>query len=81
MALIKNVHFLVLLCLGLAEARQAQYGLATVDEFCQGYGDLDQLGDIAAEVMNSKFPGIGSVRVSKVEMIDEMLNVEQSQVF
>ena len=81
MALIKNVHCLVLLCLGLAEARQAQYGLATVDEFCQGYGDLDQLGDIAAEVMNSKFPGIGSVRVSKVEMIDEMLNVEQSQVF
>ena len=66
MALIKNVHCLVLLCLGLAEARQAQYGLATVDGFCQGYGELDQLGDIAAEVMNSKFPGIGSVRVSKV---------------
>ena len=66
---------------GWAEARQAQYGLATVDAFCRGYGELDQLGDIAAEVMNSKFPGIGSVRVSKVEMIDEILNVEQSQVF
>ena len=52
-----------------------------MDAFCRGYGELDQLGDIAAEVMNSKFPGIGSVRVSKVEMIDEMLNVEQSQVF
>ena len=63
-------HCLVLLCLGLAEGRQAKYGLATVDGFCRGYGELDQLSDIASEVMNAKYPGIGSVRVSKFETID-----------
>ena len=64
MTLTKNVHCLVLLCLGLAEARQLQYGLASVDGFCQGWGELDQLGDVASELMNIKYPGIGSVRVS-----------------
>ena len=70
MALTKNVHCLVLFSLGgWAEALQPQYGLASVDEFCQGRGELDQLGDVASDLMNAKFSGIGYSRVSKLKSL------------
>ena len=81
MALTKNVHCLVLFSLGgWAEALQPQYGLASVDEFCQGWGELDQLGDVASDLMNAKFPGNGYNRVSKLKSLTnkatlKMLNV------
>lgn len=69
--LTKNVYCLALLLLfGWSEARRPEYGLATVDEFCQGYGELDQLGDVASQMMSKKFPKLGSTRVSKFETID-----------
>ena len=64
----KNFHCLVLLLsFGWSEARHPAYGLASVEDFCNGWGELDQLGDIASEVMNVKFPALGSTRVSKAE--------------
>ena len=41
-----------------------QYGLASVEGFCQGWGELDQLGDVASQILQLKYPEIGSVRVS-----------------
>ena len=55
--------------LGWSEARQLQYGLASVDGFCQGWGQLDQLGDVASELMMAKYPRMGPLRVSKVEKV------------
>jgi len=52
---------------GWGEARQPQYGLASVDGFCQGVGELDQLGDVASEILTIKYPGTGYNRVSKSE--------------
>ena len=70
MALTNNVHCLVFFSLGgWAEALQPQYGLASVDEFCQGRGELDQLGDVASDLMNAKFSGIGYNRVSKLKSL------------
>ena len=56
--------------LGCSEARVPQYGLASVEGFCQGWGELDQLADVASEIMNAKFPGTGYNRVSKSEKVD-----------
>jgi len=58
------------LSLGCSEARVPQYGLASVEGFCQGWGELDQLADVASEILNAKYPFIGSVRVSKSEKVD-----------
>ena len=44
-----------------------QYGLSSVEGFCQGWGELDQLGDITTEVLNQKYPNAGYLRVSKSE--------------
>ena len=64
----KNFHCLVLLLsFGWSEARHPAYGLASVEGFCNGWGELDQLGDIASEIMNVKYPALGSSRVSKVD--------------
>ena len=57
-----------------------QYGLASVEGFCQGWGELDQLADVASEIMNAKFPGTGYNRVSKLKSLTnkatlKMLNV------
>ena len=69
---------------GWGEALQPQYGLASVDGFCQGVGELDQLGDVASEILNIKYPGTGYNRVSKLEAMTKamakMLNVALSQV-
>ena len=51
-----------------------------MDEFCQGWGELDQLGDVASDLMNAKFPGNGYNRVSKLKSLTnkatlKMLNV------
>ena len=53
--------------LGWSEARQPQYGLASVDDFCKGWGELDQLGDVASELMTANYPRMGPLRVSKFE--------------
>ena len=41
-----------------------QYGLDSVDGFCEGWGELDQLGDITSQVLNAKYPYMGAIRVS-----------------
>ena len=68
---------------GWGEARQPQYGLASVDGFCQGVGELDQLGDVASEILTIKYPGTGYNRVSKSRQwlaMAKELNVVLSQV-
>ena len=55
----------LMLSFGWSEARHPAYGLASVEGFCNGWGELDQLGDIASEIMNVKYPALGSSRVSK----------------
>ena len=65
----KMITYLVLLSLGWSEALQHQYGLASVDAFCKGWGELDQLGDVASELMSAKYPHMGSLRVSKFEKV------------
>ena len=74
---------MLFLSLGWSEARQLQYGLASVDDFCKGWGELDQLGDVASELMMAKYPRMGPLRVSKVEKVasnvkamSKMLNVD-----
>ena len=73
----------MLLSLGWSEARQLQYGLASVDDFCKGSGELDQLGDVASELMMAKYPRMGPLRVSNIEKVAsnvmamfKMLNVD-----
>ena len=59
-----------------------------MDGFCQGVGELDQLGDVASEILNIKYPGTGYNRVSKLEAMTKamtkamakMLNVALSHV-
>ena len=58
---------MLFLSLGWSEARQLQYGHASVDDFCKGWGELDQLGDVASELMTVKYPRMGPLRVSKFE--------------
>ena len=47
-----------------AKARLPQYGLDSVEGFCEGWGELDQLGDIASQMLNTKYLYMGSMRVS-----------------
>ena len=56
---------------GWIEAGPTQYGLNSVDGFCQGWGQLDQLGDVASQIMSDKYPKLGSTRVSKAEAMTE----------
>ena len=46
-----------------AKTRLPQYGLDSVQGFCEGWGDLDQLGDVASQMLNTKYPYMGSMRV------------------
>ena len=76
MALTKNVYCLVFFSVGdWVEALQPQYeyGLASVDGFCQGVGELDQLGDVASEILTIKYPGTGYNRVSKLEAMTKAM--------
>ena len=45
-----------------ATTRVPQYGLDSVEGFCEGWGELDQLSDITSQVLNSKYPYMGSMR-------------------
>ena len=47
-----------------ARARVPQYGLESVEGFCEGWGELDQLSDISSQILNVKFPYMGPIRVS-----------------
>ena len=47
-----------------AKNRAPQYGLDSIDGVCEGWGELDQLGDIASQMLNSKYPYMGPMRVS-----------------
>ena len=44
--------------------RQPQYGLDSVDGFCEGWGELDQLADITSQALSVKYPYMGPIRVS-----------------
>ena len=69
MALLK-LALLIVLGLSLSihhgvEAREAAtYGIETVDNVCAGVGELDQLADIASQLLSRRFSGMGSIRVS-----------------
>ena len=47
-----------------ANTRVPQYGLDSMDGFCEGWGELDQLSDISSQILNAKFPYMGPIRVS-----------------
>ena len=48
----------------IGATRLPQYGLESIDGFCEGWGELDQLGDISSQVLNAKYPYMGPIRVS-----------------
>ena len=52
-----------------AKARLPQYGLDSVEGFCEGWGELDQLGDIASQMLNTKYPYMGSMCVSWKDLV------------
>ena len=39
-------------------------GLQSVDGFCRGVNGLDELSDIASQLLNLKYPRLGPIRVS-----------------
>ena len=39
-------------------------GVESVDGFCQGLNALDELSDMASQILNKKFPKLGPIRVS-----------------
>ena len=55
-------------------SRQPQYGLESIEGFCEGWGELDQLSDISTQILNAKYPSMGSLRVS-VDKIDHNLSI------
>ena len=55
-------------------SRQPQYGLESIEGFCEGWGELDQLSDISTQILNAKYPSMGSLRVS-VDKIDDNLSI------
>ena len=55
---------MLILMVPIGATRVPQYGLDSIDGFCEGWGDLDQLADITSQVLNAKYPYMGSVRVS-----------------
>ena len=55
-------------------SRQPQYGLESIEGFCEGWGELDQLSDISTQILNAKYPGMGSLRVS-MDKIDHNLSI------
>ena len=54
----------LLMLMPTGATRLPQYGLQSVDGFCEGWGELDQLGDISSQVLNAKYPYMGPIRVS-----------------
>ena len=67
------VHFLgamtLCLCLlmlmvpiGATTTRVPQYGLDSIEGFCEGWGELDQLSDITSQALSIKYPYMGSMR-------------------
>ena len=55
---------MLMLMVSIEASRQPQYGLESIDGFCEGWGELDQLGDISSQVLNAKYPYMGPIRVS-----------------
>ena len=55
---------MMLLMTPVKSARQPQYGLDSIEGFCEGWGELDQLSDISSQVLYAKYPYMGSIRVS-----------------
>ena len=45
-----------------ATTRVPQYGLDSIEGFCEGWGELDQLADITSQALNNKYPYMGSMR-------------------
>ena len=46
------------------QSHQPQYGLESIDGYCEGWGELDQLADITSQALNAKYPCMGPMRVS-----------------
>jgi len=68
MMVVGRSTILLALCLmmltPIGATRLPQYGLESIDGFCEGWGELDQLGDISSQVLNAKYPYMGPIRVS-----------------
>ena len=70
MTLLKLLALFITACLVICEveAREVStYGIETVDNVCDGVGELDQLGDITSQLMSRRYPEMGSIRVSCIE--------------
>ena len=39
-------------------------GIESVEGFCRGVNALDELADIASQLLNQKYPRLGPIRVS-----------------
>jgi len=52
-----------MLMVSIEASRQPHYGLDSIDDFCEGWGDLDQLADISSQMLNAKYPYMGPIRV------------------
>ena len=54
----------LLMLMPIEASRQPQYGLDSVNGFCEGWGELDQLADITSQALSIKYPYMGPIRVS-----------------
>ena len=55
--------FLMLMVpIGATTTRVPQYGLDSIEGFCEGWGELDQLSDITSQALSIKYPYMGSMR-------------------
>ena len=53
-----------MLMVPIGATQVSQYGIDSIDGFCEGWGELDQLSDITSQLLNAKYPYMGSIRVS-----------------
>ena len=63
LAILLGLCLMMLMPIG-ATTRTPQYGLESIDGYCEGWGELDQLADITSQVLNAKYPYMGPMRVS-----------------
>ena len=67
----------------IESTRQAQYGLESIDGYCEGWGEIDQLADISSQVLSSKYPYMGPIRVSwwkRLNKVDCKLQLIKAEI-
>ena len=43
-------------------------GLESVEGFCRGLNGLDEFSDLASQLLNLKYPKLGPIRVSRLQI-------------